>query len=326
MKQGADREARLIAAIEAVADAASQVGNAHVLHRARLATEHRRRRAEAIDDVATVTRTHGQTSVERSLAAIRAALLTPVDPSALDWSAFRFFEVADREIYWTRWFASILSPTSGATSKLVWNAICNSIVEQNTEPTICDEVARGSLATLENWRAAAHDSEPLLNVEREVHDPDLGDSIAKQSGFVDIAVQAPTMFVVIENKLDASWHDGQTKQAKKYRTFGLKHLESTRKLGLVVLTKQRDFPLDEFCTDYVRVSYWDLARHLRRGLQRQHADTSSIVWWPALLTIAAIEKDVYGLDIGRVADSARSWRALNRCNELADYLRVQEHQ
>lgn len=282
------------------------------------------RAAAAIDEVARTTRAYGEASVASAHATIREALIQPVDPSALTWNAFQFFEVTDREIYWTKWLASVLSPeNSEMLSQLVWRALCDT-VQQGSEPEVCDEREHGVLAALDDWSTVRA---PLGHgaVAREVHDPALGEAGVAEAGRVDIAIETSNMYVVIENKLDASWHDGDIEQAVKYREFGLKRLKGRQKLGLVLLTKDPDFTLEAFCRDYVRITYWDLARNLRRGLRQSPRDVSSPELWPVLLTIAAIEQDLYGLDI-EAAFRARSWRALEHASEIADYLRdTEEH-
>jgi hypothetical protein len=303
----------LVRAVEAVADAVRRSRNIDPA-----------RAAAAVEEIASVTQHHGEASVEKALATIRGAMIKPLDPSALTWNAFRFFEIVDREVYWTKWLASMISPDNGrALSRLVWRAICDSVVEQGCEPAIYNECERDVLATLDDW-AAEHDQLPYKAVGREVHDPDLGEAGESRAGRVDIAIAAANMFVVIENKIDAWWHDGEIKQAALYRKFGLKRLKNGQKLGLVLLTKDPDFTLEQFCKDYVRITYWDLARNLRRGLRRLAVDASSAEWWPALLTIAAIEQDLCGLDINGILTKPTSWRVLEHATKIADYLREPE--
>lgn len=274
--------------------------------------------AAALEEVAATIRGHSAAALEPALAAVAEAMILPVDPSALGWNAFRSFEVEDSETAWTKWLAALLSPENGTVvSQLAWRSVCDAVVDQRGEPMLFDEQARGKLATLGVWRAARELELPRASVDREVAD---------ELGRPDIAIDAPGLFVVLENKLDAGWHDGDEPQATKYRRFGLKHRRGDQQLGLVLLTKRKDFELEAHCCDYVRILYRDLSRALRRNVRAVLVGDASVASllavWPVLITIAAIEQDLLGLDIQGVVATARSrsWRAVGALNEILSYL------
>ena len=305
-----------VRAIEAVADAVRRARDRAIEPR-----RHERARA-ALEQVADVTRRHGAAAVAESLAAIEELLLRPVDPSAIAWNVFQLFETSDSEVDWTKWLAANLSPEKGAAlSALVWRSLCDAIVRQGVEPR--PVVPGERVATLDSWREAR--DVPLVRecVDRECHDA--------EHGRTDIEVRAPGIFVVLENKLDAGWHDGDGEpQAVRYRKIGLKHCAPTQQLGLVLLSKHRDFPLGEGCDDWVKITYEDLARALRRNLRATVGEATPaatlLALWPGLLTIAAIEQDLRGLDIARCCARARggSWRSIRPLTDVISYLRDEE--
>lgn len=308
---------RMVSTTEATVRAVESVAEA-VRRSRRVLSERQAKTVAALEHVASVTRDHGATAVERTLAAIDEALLRPIDPSEFSWSVFRLFHVSNRETAWTKWIAGILSPELGPElSALAWRSFCDAIVRHSAEPTPCDATDR--IATLADWRAARDVRLSPSSLESEDAD--------EQLGRTDISVRAPSMFAIIENKLDANWHDGDGEpQAVRYRKIGLKRRTQDQRLGLVVLTKRDDFELDARCFDYVKITYGDLARALRRNLRPalcEAGDTRSVLrLWPALLTVAAIEQDLLGLDIASLLDTARlrSWKAMEMLNEFLEYL------
>jgi hypothetical protein len=274
---------------------------------------------QALERVALVTRTHGEAAVVHASAMIREAMIEPVDPSTIEWNVFRFFEAADSETEWTKWLAALLSPENGPTlSQLAWRSLCDAILAQRREATACDNEELSILATLDTWRGARDLMLPAGSVDREVADAEFGRA--------DIVINA-ALYIVIENKLEAGWHDGDgDPQAVRYRKFGLKYRHNDQRLGLVLLTNRDDFELDHTCADYVRIQYRDLARALRHNLRSELSANASVVatlsLWPALLTVAAIEQDLLGIEINPalVAARTRTWRSLGRLNEILDYL------
>jgi hypothetical protein len=307
---GIERETQLVGAIEAVASAVRRMREPDPERVARL--------ERAVHAIATTTREHGEASVRTALAAIAASMIAPVDPSAVTWNAFRMFEVEEAETAWTKWNAALLSPENGAAlSRLVWRSFCEAVLEQHDAVTDGGPRGAGVFATAQDWETARDVPLPPGSVDREVSDPELGRP--------DIVIETPALLVVLENKLDAGWHDGEQTQAAKYRRFGVKYRRE-RKLGLVLLTKRDDFEMGADGTDYVRVLYRDLARALRRNLGRvlevDSSPSTMLSLWPALMTVAAIEQDLLGFDIqGAVANAAsRSWRAMSGLNEIVDHL------
>lgn len=307
----------VIAAIETVAKA---------VRRAREAKDPARseRMIAAVENVASVTRTHGQATVEYGLAKITAEMLAPVDPSSIGWNAFRAFEVESSETAWTKWIAALLSPENGAAlSRLAWRSVCDAVLAQRYNPEACVEEERDVLADAAAWRHAREQTLVGGSVEREVADENLGRP--------DIVIDAPGLFVVLENKLDANWHDGDEPQPVKYRQFGLKHRAAGQRLGLVLLAKREELELEAHCADYVRILYRDVARALRHNLRQALAADASppalLVLWPALITVAAIEHELLGIDIQRSVAAARlcSWRAMSKLNHILSYLH-EEHE
>jgi hypothetical protein len=275
----------------------------------------------AIEHVALVVRGGCSATVEAALAAIDEALLRPIDPSALEWTVFRLFDSEDLETRWTTWLASILSPEHGQElSALVWRSLCDAVVRHGTLPVPCNQSDR--LATRNDWREARETILKHGSVDRELAD-------SSGLGRLDIAIDAPGIFVVLENKLDAGWSDrGGERQVVRYRQFGLTRRSPCQKLGLVLLTKNADFALDDDCRDYVRITYRDLARALRQNLRATvpASMTSALALAPALLTIAAIEQDLLGLDIARSRRSARHRpiRSLALLDKILAHLREDE--
>lgn len=280
-----------------------------------LAPDRVARTTDTLASLAAFTRDHGTRAVEAARAAITAHLLRPVDPSELDWDVFGMFEVEDSETDWTLWLAGTLRPESGAAlAALTWGALCDAIVDAAREPV--PSAPTDELATLADWRAAAGAPPKPGGVERE--------RAHAEFGRPDLVIDAPGMFVVVENKLDAGWHDSDEPQAVRYRKFGLRHRRVGQRLGLVVLVKRDTCELDDRCRDYVRVTYRNLARALRRRLRDAlPADAPAamlLALWPALLTVAAIERHLLGIDLARWRDAAASWRALQPLNALRAYL------
>lgn len=278
--------------------------------------------AAALEHVASITQSHGASAVERSLAAINEALLRPLDPSEITWNVFRLLDVADKETAWTKWLSGLLNPECGPElSALAWRSFCDAITRHAVEPKPCNDTDR--IATLADWRAARNIALPIGSVDSENSD--------KAFGRTDITACLPGMFAIIENKLDADWHDGDGEpQAVRYRKIGLKRRMPDQRLGLVVLTKRDDFKLDNRCHDYVKITYKDLARAFRRNLRtplRESSSASTVLeLWPALLTVGAIEQELLVLDIASRLRAARSrsWRSIEALSEIWEHLRDED--
>jgi hypothetical protein len=275
----------------------------------------------AITAVAGAVTSHGTASVQRALSELGELLLQPIDPSDIAWNAFRMFDVADKETAWTQWIAGILSPESGTElSAIAWRSLCDAVA-QGGEPQAC--VDDENLATLADWRAMRDVPLPNWSVATEEADPDLGRT--------DITVNANGMFIIVENKLDADWHDGSAAtQAERYRNIGMKRRQLSQRLGLVLLTKRDAFEMEEHCRDYIKVTYRGWARSLRRSL-RGVGDMDprrAIALAPALLTVAAIEQDLLGITIKELRDLAtgqHSWKWLKPLADLIAHLRNEEN-
>lgn len=211
-----------VRAIEAVASAVRRSREAEPSRRANLRA--------ALEQVSQDTRRHSEATVRTLLEVVEGMMLRPADPSEIPWNVFRLFETSGSETAWTKWLAAMLSPEQGSQlSALVWRSLCDAIVQQKRDP--CPVNPRERLATRETW--CEERNTPLLRgcVSRECHDP--------KHGRTDIEVRAPGIFLVLENKLDAGWHDGAgDRQPVRYRRIGIKGCTPTQQLGLVVLVKK----------------------------------------------------------------------------------------
>jgi hypothetical protein len=243
-------------------------------------------------------------------------MLPGIDPSELA-SVFRLMEASDSETRWTVWLCSMLSASNGEQLvQLTWRTLTDAIIASGVARAVAPDYP---LADLVDWQVAG---EQMPFVDREVADPAWEGE--ESLGRLDLVIQTDTMFIVLENKLDEGWHDhddGEGKQAIRYRNYARKH-HGTRRIGLVLLTNRGDFKLEpEFC-DYVRIDYRQLAKALRRRLREALAGASkatTLALGPALLTVAAIEKDLLNLDLATLR-AASSWRDLEKVNAAAIYL------
>ncbi|MBA2322338.1 MAG: hypothetical protein H0V89_14430, partial [Deltaproteobacteria bacterium] len=59
---------------------------------------------------------------------------------------------------------------------------------------------------------------------------------------------------------------------------------------------------------------------LRIALPADAPVASVLALWPALLTVAAIEQDLLGLEISRWRRAGGAWQAINLLNEIRSYL------
>jgi hypothetical protein len=270
----------------------------------------------ALSRVAKVTRREGERIAAAVLGEIDDAMLTPVDPSDIAWNVFRLFELEDSEPAWTLWLAAALNPENGADlSHLMWRAVCDAVCRQAVPPAACSPDDR--IATLDEWKAARDEALSRGAVAREkAHD---------LYGRIDVAIDGPGLYVMLENKLYEDWHDGDGEpQAVRYRKFGLQLRSASQSLGLVLLTAADDFELDDRCRDYVRIHYRDLAIALRLQLRAALSASASakqvMAFWPALLTVAAIERVLLGLNVSRLRKLKASWQSLRELQELRRYL------
>lgn len=277
----------------------------------------------AVSAVADAVRGHGGAAARRAIAEARAAMLRPVDPSAIEWDVFTLFEHEDSESHWTKWLASILEPANGvAVSQIVWRALCSASALQGTEPRACVPEEQEALASLDTIRQSGQLPLRRGDVDREVHDAVLGRT--------DIVVSTPALLLVLENKLDEGWHDTAAgRQAERYRRFALQR-RNKRKIALVLLTNRDDFRLADEHSDWLRIDYRALARSMRRELRASFAAdndaTHALALWPVLMTIAAIERNLIELDVRLSTDPALdpSWVQLQAIAEVARYLRDEE--
>lgn len=279
----------------------------------------------AVERLAAFVRDHGSATVERGLERIRKAMLPTVDPSTFPTSPFHLMEAGRSETAWTFWLASVLAGKAGPLcARLLWRAVCRSVVASRSNPEPHETYGAAELATLRDWSAML-DRDVRLRVRREVHDPELGDARLRVAGRVDIVVETSAHFVVIENKVKSGWNDGLISQAEKYRRFGLKHARALSKtLALVVLTKSETFEMGEATRDYVNITYASLGSALRHELLHAVQDGTAelfISLWPALFTVTAIERELVGIDLQRIAGGVGdSWRSMSHVNRALEYL------
>jgi hypothetical protein len=176
-----------------------------------------------------------------------------------------------------------------------------------------------NLASLSDWKTARDRVVKRVGCEE-----------AESQARTDLTIEVEGLFVVLENKLDAPWHNGVgDPQAVLYRRIGMKRRGPEQRLGLVLLTKREGFDLEGH-VDFIKVTYLDVARGLRRVLRSELegigpiSPAQAFALGPAMLTVVAIEQELLGLDIQRLRTVARGdqlWKWLGPLAELSGYLR-----
>lgn len=303
-----------VRAIEAVAKVVRRSREAEPSRRANLRA--------ALGQVSRATQHHSKGTVRELLEMIEGMMLRPVDPSEIPCNVFRMFEISGSEVAWTKWLAAMLSPEQGSQlSALVWRSLCDAIAEQELEPCPIDR--REELASRATWRKLRDAPPERGHVKRERHHV--------RHGRTDIEVRTPKIFLILENKLDAGWHDSDGgRQLVRYRKIGITGCVQSQRLGLVVLTKNPKLELGKRCEDWLKITYRDLARalrgNLREALGRGASAPRLLDLWPALLTVTAIEQDLLGLDIAQRRDtnSRQPWLSITPLVEVISHLRTGE--
>lgn len=223
------------------------------------------------------------------------------DPFAQPISVFRLFNAVHSETNWTPWMASLLRGEAGERcARLSWGALCNAIARRaQKKPPVGD-----GLALADDWSRAINDR-PV--VEDELDAGDLGR--------LDLFISTPRLVAVIENKIDADWHDRpDKKQADQYREYTMAR-RADRAVGLVLLAHRQNI----ICPpDYIRVDWGDFGRALRLELQAVGSVEPSEIF-PLVQTLVAIERDLLGLrdDVMDVPVKDQ----IDTLTKLASYLR-----
>jgi hypothetical protein len=205
--------------------------------------------------------------------------LSPVEPSELGWGVFRAFGFEYAEVRWTRWIASLLDGTCGKkVSRVTWQALCSAIALASSEDGRHSWLRAGTCAL-------AGDA-----VMCELAVDDLGRA--------DLVVDHADTITVIENKLDADWHDREDRtQADAYRTMAgrLAELRGRRGYELVLLRNNDRVEAG----GWIAVDYSEFARELRAAVREAVPADAPIdrvmEHVPVLATIHAIERDLLGL-------------------------------
>jgi len=276
---------------------------------------------KAIDEIAFTVRTKGQEAGERLLDEILRAKLKPIDPFDLKWNIFKLFNIEYTETQWTQWLAAILDPQNGERlAQIVWRSFCDAVVATD-EPEPEDDREKGLLALHSDWEKAEKPSGGGC-VQFESSDPELGR--------LDIAVDSPNIYVIIENKIEADWSNriGEESQAERYRKIGLKRLEKRtgRRLGLVLLTEHEELEREkDYPKDYLHLTYRGLGQALRKKLNNELNEKSTaqdlLELWPALLTLVSIEQGLLQIDPSVLKKKKPlEWKDLDSLNEITAYL------
>jgi hypothetical protein len=257
----------------------------------------------AIERVSATVRERGDASARELLKRIKQARLSPYEPFDLHWNPFRLFGVESDEPAWTQWFGALLDPRCGQElARVAWAGLCTAAARSvSVHPFVSRQAAA-------SWQARALKPPMTGQVTVEYSTPTLGTP--------DLVVELNDDVILLENKLWEDWHDWSLdgRQADRYRKIGLR-LAGTRKLHLVLLSARPDLeyvdaespgPL-KVPRDWLWIPYAELARGLRAAFRSLDIPDLATVW-PILLTIAAIERDVLGLD---VPSRDPTWRDLS---------------
>lgn len=231
----------------------------------------------SIEEIALTLERFAETEVD-NLAAKLARIeherrLSPVDPSAIPCFGF---ETA--EIRWTKWLASLLDGTCGKpASQITWRAMCRAIAD------VADDRRAFWIDAGDTLLAAG-------SVRSELSRGALGRA--------DLVVDHSDAIILIENKLDASWHDGSgDTQAKRYADLaeGLR-MERQRRFSELVLLRNNARVSGE---GWVVLEYRHLAAALRSclrdAIQPEMAHAALLDHVPVLVTIKSIEEDLLRL-------------------------------
>jgi hypothetical protein len=141
-------------------------------------------------------------------------------------------------------------------------------------------------------------------------------------GIVDLLIETPDSVTVLENKLWEDWHDwsDESRQADRYRAIATQLATQRKKVSrLLLLSAREDLEYVEALSpnelqvprDYVWISYTHLARALRWEIREKSIASERILeFWPALLTVNAIERCILGLR--KVPPEKAGWRDLSQ--------------
>jgi hypothetical protein len=295
MGRGGEEDEKAIEGLRSVAQAFASTGE---------------RQAAALRRLATAADQCAREEIQRCGSRIPSLLLGDLDPLHFGWNPFRLLSVADDEPRWTQWLHRVGSDAPGSSSALIWRALCTAVAD-NADLLAPKARNRHPLAGSASWRAAA--SETHVNWQAEVPSEGLGT--------IDLVVQTASILNAgIEVKLWEDWHDSERPQADRYRDLVARMQEHSPRqmVGLVLLTCREDV---EVPGDYVRVTWREFARNIRRQLRSELAgDVVANIrgLLPAILTAASIETELLGL---RYMDhDAAPLRHLTQWSALVTYL------
>lgn len=253
----------------------------------------RREMEQALGDIARLIRTTGNARARELATILKRTALRPVEPRDLEWNIFELFGLEWDEPAWTHWFAQVLNPAHGADlASLFWRSLCRSAREALGRK----EAVKESEAT--QWSSSALSPPGLGGVHAEFAYPG--------KGIVDLYIETSDSIVIVENKLWEDWHDwvDGSKQADRYRDIAAS-MSGQRRLPyrLVLLSARDDLEYVEGTSpgefqvpsDYLWISYAQLVRALRVELATPVPSGQVLRFWPAFLTVNAIEGCVLGL-------------------------------
>lgn len=209
------------------------------------------------------------------------------EPSRLPWEPFGAFAMERDETCWTQWLATLWTRERGEyVARTSWKAFCLAVAEAASAPLAPGTRARPGIAGAAEWLEAADRLPEHVRAEEGF-----------PGGRFDLVTRERSLLCVIENKIDAGWHDGAIPQDEKYaaRAEQVRLEYGARGTGLVLLASRADAD----SRGWVHVTYARYCRHLReqvrcRALEaRTPEETFALT--PLLFTIAAIERHLLGV-------------------------------
>lgn len=277
------------------------------------------RRAEisACHDVAGVVRLHGADAVASLRVRFDTLKMRPVEPLELGWQPLAMLGRGQHEPSWTQWLTSLLR--LGVAGDIAWRALVTVIrtaVETSNDPL----VERSALLAALQKAAATMPRSEDVRVEDRTSD----------GGSVDLVLKHPDVLVVVENKLWAEWHDRPgNPQDVSYRAWA-NQIRGGRAVALVYLSAyDADEDVRRGRDGWLFVTWEHLGIALRRLLSENISENSVTLehfagLMPAFLTVAAIERDLYGLRRPKPPENGETWEDLADVTRVVRYLEAQD--